>query len=325
MESSGIGQGTPAAYTQPNGGGSAPAEPTGQGGQQPQQGQQPNGDGFRQMFPQISDELWPSVEGNLKQVQGRMTQLEQIAKPLSDAGITDPQQLQGLANFGAHYMQDPAAALTNAVLGVGDQAVPLFLAIAEGLQQQGVIDEDLDLEELAAVATGQGEQYGPDPEGQGMEDVQPDDNGQVPRWAQTLIEQGEQLQNQWSEFQQNQQTQQQRIALNRAVAGVKEQLEQANVPIPEQEGMTPEQVITAAIIAAKGDTGKAVQYFTSVRDAVVAQFAQENGEQPGGSTMPRGAPPTRQQKQSRSGNAFDEANGAAMQYLKSQNTAAAQE
>src|SRR5207237_680584 len=150
----------------------ADAQPpaSGQGVAGAPSGQQPtSADGFRSMFSGISDEMWPQVEPHLRETQSRVTQLEQLSAPFRNAGISDPAEVQGLVQFAQNYQNNP---------------VGVFLDMAVALQEAGVIDQDLDIEELAAVASGQAPS--PNMGGAEPENTVPgqQEGDEVPPWAQ---------------------------------------------------------------------------------------------------------------------------------------------
>lgn len=126
----------------------------------PEQGdQQPKPSGFWGRFPTVPEDQRAVLEPHLKTVQGYITRLEQnYMAPFK--GYT-PQQVQGLAQFAKAFDANP---------------LQTFLTIAHQLQSNGVIHADLDLEILAAVASGREIPEEP------MSNEEPVDDGATDPW-----------------------------------------------------------------------------------------------------------------------------------------------
>lgn len=288
----------PAAGAQPGQG-----DPTQNGGQQP-----PSSDGFRAFFPNVPDEQWSQVEPHLRQVQAHVTRLEQVAKPFIDSGVT-PDEASTLLQFAQAYSDDP---------------VGTWLSQAQALIQNGQLDGDeLNFEELVAIATGQPSQEEP-----GQQELGEPGGPSSPEVArlEAQVEELTGLVGSMAQDRQQEKTQaqarQQNQLLDQTVTTVKDQLKQAGVPAPDDN------LIIASIIASKGNPSAVVQSLTGYKGEVlrgITEPRQETGQPP---RMPRGTPtPPPKQRGTPGGRRddFAEARAGAAQFLKQQNEAAAQE
>jgi len=283
-------QGTPTT-TEPQ----APAQGNGQG-------QQSTADGFWGMFPDIPEEHRSLLEPSLKGVQGHVTKLEQqIAgfKPLMDAGYT-PDQVKGLASFSAAFDQDP--------LGT-------WVAMAQKMQADGLIHEDLDIDELVNVASGKALENG------GF-DEEPVDQGtpQEPDRIAELEAQIAQMREQQAQQSQMTQAQVEDRLLQTQISKIRTTLTEAGIP----EELITDQQIVANLIAHKGVPSEATKSLLSFRDGLLKGFTDKKTESTGELNMPKGSPPAPPKGRTpRDG--FEKARGGAEQFLKQNMAAAAQE
>lgn len=275
----------------------------GQGAPPNGNGQQPSsGDGFRGMFSDINDEQWPTVEPHLRNVQAHVTRLEQVAKPIIDAGL-DQQGVTQLLGFAQNYNQDP---------------VGTWLAMASTLTEAGVLSDELDLDELQAIVTGQ-----PNPNAE-LEDepgvgegdpVVSQLRGQVEQltgMVQSLVDDRQQERTQ-------RETSQQNALLDRTLSTVQQQLKDAGVPAPADE------LIIASIIANKGNPSAVVEQLTGYKGSVLETVTGQRQQQPTAPRMPRGAPVSQQKPKTSSRDPFAGARAGAEQFLKQANEQQAQE
>lgn len=275
----------------PAGGGGAGTATEPSTGQQPQgQPQSQGGAGFRQYFPNVPDEQWALIEPHLGQVQAYTTQLEQSAAPLKqilNQGYT-PETITGLVNFDQQFSRDP--------LG-------MWLRLGEQLQQgqngqQPAIHPDVDLEYLAALARGEDPDAGsaPTPGFPGADGADPSQgaNPQVDQLVQLVQQQQAEIQRLGQELQQDRvqrQTQVQDAVFDRRMAAMREALKQGGWP---EETLTDES-LASAVIAQRGDFAKATKALLDQRSTLLKGFTQQREttqQQPGGTTLPNGAPET---------------------------------
>lgn len=296
IDPGGAGGGAPGAT--PPGTTPPTAQPGGQGGGQ---------GGFReQFFPNVPEEVWGQVEPHVRGVQGHVTQLEQRYAPFK--GYRD-QDLQGLAEFSTAFERDP---------------VGQWIRMAQGLQQatgpngQPLLNPDLDVEHLAALATGQ---LGQD-EPQGGPQVQDNGNGDMPPWAQELMQRIDQLEGGVNQFTSSHRQQVEDAVLKRQVDSMKEQLVKAGYP---EEALSQEGLLST-YIAHRGNVNAAVQSMVQMRMALLKGFTTPNGEPvPSGGddndlTLPNGAPTARPSRKAgrRSSVIKPDVRAGALQYLKKQ-------
>lgn len=253
--------------------GAAPAAlQNGGGGDQGQNGggeqSKGSGGGFNwDLFPDVPEEQRPLLEPHLKQVQGHVTQMEQRFAPFkafADAQ-TDPQYLQGLVAFDQAFNQDPAGT---------------FLKLAENLQKEGSLTNDLDLNVLRSIVEG--------------EEVGGGEEGEVPPYVEEIRRENQELKERLDNRDQQETQTQQQAKLDEAIEGIRGQLKEAGFT---DDNMPDTEIITGLIIAHRGDVDKALASLTNMRDGVLSGFA--NGRKPepnegeksgGGPTMPKGPP-----------------------------------
>lgn len=265
-------------------GGAGPAAgvqtpPGAQGTQQPQ----PQ-DGFRQLFPNIPEEHWSILEPHVREVQGHVSRLEQQLapfKPFADAGL-DAQAAGNLIRFSADFERDP---------------LTMWLQMGRMLQQPGqqgqsVVDPEVDLDYLEAIAKGEDpdEGVGGAPGVPGQQGAQ---NDQVPpelaQYIQGLEQRIDQLQN---GFQQQQVSQQERVQdrmLQQTTNTIREQVKASGYP---EELLTDEEIHTRLMMT-RGNMQAAIKSFVDHRNGLLKNYTEPRTD-PGsqGLEMPNGAPPT---------------------------------
>lgn len=290
--------GAPAPGPTPN------AQPGGQGGGQ---------GGFReQFFPNVPDEIWGQVEPHVRGVQGHVTQLEQRYAPFK--GYRD-QDLQGLAEFSSAFDRDPVGQWIRMAQG---------LQAAQGPNGQPLLNPDLDIEHLAALAAGQLGNEEP-PQGGGLSAPGgAGGNEDIPPWAQALQQELQELRGGFTQSQVQQRQQVEDAVLRRQVDNMRGQLKQAGFP---DEALN-EEGLLSTYIAHRGNVNAAVQSMVQMRMALLKGFTKPNGEpvdQPPNPedndlTLPNGAPQPRVSRKAgrRSSMIKPETRAGALQFLKKQ-------
>lgn len=296
------------------GGGAGTAAPV-----QPAQGQgQPAADnGFWGNFPNVPEDVRPQLEPHLRSVQGHVTQLEQRYapfKPFIDAGL-DAQGAESLIKFSADFERDPVTVWLN-----------MGRMLQNGNGGQPVLDPDIDMDYLAALARGED----PDAGQTAQQGQQPIDGSTDPREQQLLgiIEQlrgeVEELRNGFQQEQVNRQTQMQDRLFERRLTAMRETLKKSGYP----DELLSDENLTARILVAKGNVQQATQGMIDERTALLrgspaVQRATGGTQQP--TNMPKGAPPAppRQKPQHRDGS-WGVARDRATARLRRENIAAAQ-
>lgn len=240
----------------------------------PGQGPEGQGQGFRdQYFPNVPDEQWAIMEPHLQNVNRHVTQTEQRFAPL--ASYT-PEQVQGLASFADAFDRDPRGQ---------------WLQLGTLLQRSGVIDADLDLEYLAALAAGE------DPD-EGQPGGQPNGNGNqqipnvedMPPWAQQLFQEVQQLRGGFDQSQQQSQQVRERAALNHTLTHMRGQLKESGIP----EELLTDQRLTASFIAHGGNAQLAIKDLQDMRTGLLKGVTNPPQPRPGQRELdlPHGAPST---------------------------------
>lgn len=295
-------------------GSGAPAQGVGEPAQvqPPGQGQpDPSTSGFNWgLFPNVDEALRPQLEPHLRGVQGHVTQLEQqlaTYKPFSEAGFT-PEQVQGIAQFSSEYNRNPLGA---------------WLGLAQQMQREGLLGEDLDLDAVAAIASGQEIPQPPEVPGAG---------GLPPEVVQFMQQQAETIQRLEGQvgqlnngFQTQQQTQQQAAqerALQAQLGNMRETLKAQGFP----ETAATDESLQAAIVIARGNVQQAVKNLLDQRTALLQGFVQANQtNQPGQLQTPNGVPTPNVKPAPRNSNdPWAEADAGAANFLRKQNAASAQ-
>lgn len=282
----------------------AVVQPNGQGQPDPGTG------GFNWgLFPDVEEAVRPQLEPHLRNVQGHVTRMEQQLapfKPFTDAGYT-PEQVQGIAEFTSAYNQNPVGAA---------------IGLLAQMQSEGLISDDLDLDAVVAIATGQ---QAPEPiEVPQAQGLAPEVQTYMQQQAETIARlenQIGQLTNGFQNQQSQQQAAQQQALLNQQLGNMRETLKGEGYP---EQAMTDE-ALKSAIVVARGNVQQAVQNLLTQRNALLKGFVKTNQEtQPGSLQMPNGVPQTSTQPKPKSNDPWAVADAGAANFLKKQNAAAAQ-
>lgn len=268
----------------------------------PGQGQPQNGD-FWGMFPNVPTEhralLEPHIRENVLPYVTRLEQQFAPFKPFTEANVT-ADDARGLLQFAIAFEQDP---------------VGQWLRMGQQLQQEGKVHEDTDFEILAKIAAGEEIEDVIDPNDPGAAPQ----NGEIPPWAQQLMQQVQVVSGRLE--QQDQQTvqQQQQAALDQAKTTIRTNLKEAGVP----EELITDELIIGSLIANRGDAGAAEAALLNYRSGVLTnqtEQQQQNGRQP--LETPNGTPPTPKRSTSRRGGSppdgFTGVRGSAQQFLEAQ-------
>jgi len=258
-------------------GGAAPApgtvQPAGDQGQA-----QNESAGFRQYFPDVPDEHWQLIEPHMGRMQGYVTQMQQQMAPFKsfiDSGYS-PEQATNLLRFEQRFAQSP---------------LEVWLELG-GLLQQGqngqppVMDPELDLEHLAALARGEDPDAAP---GVGLTQpgAQPQPGSQDP-YVQGLEAQLQELQ---QSIQQDRSSRQQMIedtVYDRELTKMRQTLVQAGWP----QEMLSDESLGAHVIVHRGDFGQATKSLVDQRAGLLKGFVQNRNPEPQPTDLPNGAPPT---------------------------------
>lgn len=296
--------GAPPAVAQ---GGEGQGQGAGGGDVQPKGG----GEGFNWgLFPDVPEAERPLLEPHLKNVQGHVTKLEQDHAPwkaLAEAGV-DPQAIQSLVAFDQNFSQDPFGT---------------WLALAENMQKEGVLSDELDLSVVKAI------QEGKDAGGEGAggpDNGQPGEGEQIPSWAQQMMQENEELKQRLDGREQSEAAQQRAQQLQTALGQMKSQLTEAGYT---EENLPDDNALTGLLIAHQGDVAKVIASLTGLREGVLKGLTT-NGKEPDdpesggeGPDMPKGAPSVAKRTGGRS-RAFAKANQGAQQMLEAKQRAEAQ-
>lgn len=296
---------TPGGTSAPGAGATPPvAEPAAQP-TQPQSGApdqgQGQGDGFRStFFPNVPDEQWNIIAPHMENVNRHVTQLQQMVAPLR--GYT-PEAVQGLAQFAQQFDADP--------LGQ-------WVQLARMLQQRGVVDAELDLDHLAALAAGEdpdAESATP-PQIPGLDGLPPE----VQQLVGTLQQQVQGLQQRLDQG--DQQTQQRRedAALNAQLNWMRGELKNAQI----DEALLTDQRLLAAFIAHRGNAQAAVRDLQDMRSGFLQGYVQQANpgkqrQQQQLDTSQRGVPKSGERPSNKGGRRgmFSGVSAGAEQYLRS--------
>lgn len=260
--------------------GGAPPAPVGEPAAPPPQGQpqpgapgqgQPQGNGFRQtFFANVPDDQWAVIEPHMANVNRHVDQLQQTYAPLK--GMS-PQAVQNLAQFSQQFETDP---------------VGQWIRLAQALQQRGIVDPDLDLEYLSAIAMGQDP---PEDEPQ----QQQNGNGLDPNnpLTQTVLDLQKQIEQLSGQFTQQNQTQRERaedVALQRQLGFMKQKLQEGGFP----DNVLTNEFLLSSFIAHRGDANRAIESATGLRTNMLSGFVQDPTKKQQTKQdldMPNGAPP----------------------------------
>lgn len=244
------------------------------------QGQTPQGEaGFRQYFPNVPDEHWALIEPHIGQVEAHTTQLQQQMAPfkqLTDAGYT-PDVLQGLVNFDQQFNGAP---------------LNTWLQLGTTLQQQGLLDKDVDLEYLAAIANGEDPDAGSTPDATlGVESEGLPQDAQTQQLLGTITQLQDRIDQLESGLQDQDRTRQEQIQdriLEQRMGQMREALTKSGWP----EDQLSDEYLTAQVITHRGDFQAATKSMMDQRSALLKGFAEQRNTPPPPTDLPNGAPPT---------------------------------
>lgn len=317
---------TPIATPPTQGAGAAPpadgqtgsGQPTGQG-----QGQ----GGFNWgLFPSVPEEQRTLLEPHLRDVLGHVTKVEQQWAPykfLQESGV-QADQLRGILSFSEAFDKDP---------------VGTWYSMAQQMAENGVLPEDLDVEDLGRILQGlpPADQGAPQGQGQpGQPQMTPEMQGMMQMFQQMLAPLTEKLQGVENYVQSQQQRETQRTQdqlLTQSLTGMKDQLKAAGFPeeiFGNEEGQISDQYLTGQIVAHRGDVSTAVQSINTLRNGILKGFAGGPTPKPGQGelNMPNGAPPTPGKAEASArnkGDGFSEARAGAENFLRQAQNASAQQ
>lgn len=287
-------------YSAPNPGGGpqgAPAPNPTPAPPQPAPGQgQGQGDGFRQQyFANVPDDVWGQVEPHIRGVQGHVTQMEQRYAPLRGYS---PEAVQGLASLAAAFDRDPLGA---------------WIDLAQRLQAQRHLPEDIDLEHLGKLVRGED-----------IEDEEPvvpdgglDPNNPLTKEVLQLRQLVQQLQGGFQQFTSQQRERTEDVALRRQLEWMKNELKGGGI----DENLITDEALLSSYIAHRGNVQAAVKqaldYRTGLLKGVVNE--PERRQQQQELDLPNGAPPTGKKPGSNRRGMFGGVEAAAEQAVRNAN------
>jgi hypothetical protein len=263
--------------------------------QQQQQQQRPNG--FWGRFPNVPEDQRAVLEPHLKEVQRYVTRMEQqYVAPFK--GYT-PQQVQGLANFAKNFDANP---------------LQVFLNMAQQLQQTGIIHDNLDLESLALIATGQDL---PDDVAGASNSNENDPWADAPPWALQIKARQDAEEQQRQESQRAEAERRENAVLDHSIKTLREKMVSAGFPEELANGWD-ERDLVARFITHNGSVEGVLKTLNDVRAAILKGAVQPNENDP---TLPNGVPPTsrtplQRRAAGRKGDPFAQASAAAEQQLR---------
>jgi len=248
------------------------------------QGQAQQGSaGFRQYFPDVPDEHWQLIEPHMGRMQGYVTQLQQQAAPFKqfiDSGYT-AEQAANLLQFEQRFGQSP---------------LEVWIELGQLLQQGNngqppVMDPEVDLEHLAALARGEdpdaapGAAYGPP--GAQQFDPQTVDPGLM-EYVRGLEAKVQELDQGIQQDRTQRQTVVQDRLYDQELSKMRQTLQQAGWP-PE---MLSDESLGAQVIVHRGNFGQATKALVDQRTGLLKGFTDNRNQEPEPTDLPNGAPPT---------------------------------
>jgi len=230
------------------------------------------------------------LEPHIREVQGHVTNLESQLAPFrqfSDAGLT-PQAAEGLIRFSADFEKDP--------LGMWVKMGRMLQQSQNG--QAPVVDPDVDIDYLEALARGQDPDAGllAAPEGvqPGQQPPQDPGNGQLPpelmQYVQGLQQQVQILADELRGDRASRQEAVQERILDNQLAAMKKAVTDAGWP----EDLISDQDLYARLITHGGNAQAAIKSMVDIRGGLLKGFTEghQQRQQPGDPNLPNGAPPT---------------------------------
>lgn len=284
-------------------------------------GTTPQPDQFWGLFPDVPEEMRAQLEPHLKTVQGHVTKLQQQLAPFKsfvDRGY-DPQQIQGLFTFSENFDRDPLST---------------WLQIGQLLQQpdpttgKSTIHEDLDLEILHKVATGQEIDDDPTAAAQTAGQLPTGAEGanlppEVTQLIQDLRQKVETLESGFNDEKVQRQSATQQRLLKGAVENIRTTLKEAGYTDDQLAQHVPEETIRAMLVSTNGNAAQAAQRLVDLRSGILSSIVDTGGQPKpldtsGGVPKPK-TPPTRNPR-----DGFEASRPGATDFLRRQNRAAAQ-
>lgn len=292
--------------TAPSGTPETPPPSTGQATQRSEQGRQQRQqaheaterpDGFWGRFPTVPEDQRSVLEPHLKSVQAYVTRLEQTTAPIRELRYT-PQQVQGLAQFAKAFDANP---------------LQTFLTMAQQLQRQGVIHDDLDLEVLAAVVQGQE----PPDSGEEYDDGTGDPWETAPPWAQEIRSKFQTQEQREQETARAQQEAREDQVLNNEVKVIKNALKADGWPEEYLNNEGLERDLIARFIVHNGSRESVLNELKNLRTSLLQGIVKPDGEPVELSRgVPGGASATSRRARQRPGDSFAQASAGAEQHLR---------
>lgn len=309
------GGGGTAVATPPDPGAAGGAGPAGPGTVPGDQGQA-GGEGIWNNFPEVPQEHRAIVEPHLRKVMGHATQLEQQLapfKPFLDSGL-DAQTAAGILAFNQKFDQNP---------------LQTWLDLGKHLQQQQgqggrmVVDPDVDLDYLSALARGEDPDAGQTPAA-GTPGAGPPQDQNADGWTQREMQLYQMVQGLQTQLQQTQEglqqdrvTQQQRV-MDRLHANKLGQMREELIKAGYAKEQLSDEVLNAHVLTARGRFDVATKMLVDHRNAIL-QGSLTPQNQPAPTELPNGAPasPSRQKPSRRdNGDPFKSGTKAAEARLK---------
>jgi hypothetical protein len=209
------------------------------------------------MFPDVPEEQRALLEPHLRNVQGHVTKMEQQYAPYKsviDSGISGD-ELQGLIALNQSFNQDPVNA---------------WLQLAANMQQQNLLSDDLDLDAVRAILEGKAEI---DDGTEGSEGTPGADGDEVPQYVREMQDELRALREEREGEAQSKKAEAQQQQLEQTLTGMKAQLKEAGFT-DEQLGTEEfENLLTSAIITARGNPDEALKQILALRDSTMKGLA----------------------------------------------------
>lgn len=256
----------------------------------PTNGTAPEGQGqggneaFWTMFPNVPEDVRPTLEPHIRDVQAYVTRIEQESAPFRQLPSDEAQQL---LRFNSDLNSDPVSA---------------WIQLGQALQRHQLpdgryaVDPEVDLDYLAQLANGEDPEagtpaFGEEPGAgvQGQDDVSP----QVLGYIQRLEAEVEELKSGFQEDRTSRQTQIQDQLYQRRLGQLKSGLIKSGWP----EELITDQYLTSAVVTARGDFQQAAKMLLDQRQGLLKGLA-ERRTSPQDLDMPNGVPnsPSREER-----------------------------
>lgn len=250
------------------------------------------------LFPDVPEEQRPLLQPHLRNVLGHVTRLEtQYApfKPFIQAGLTRPEEIQGLLGFTQSFDQDP---------------VETWYNLGKSLQEGRVLTGDIDFAEVRNIIDGNIQSDSEDGLPEGVDPNEP--LGMALARVQELEEKVNKIETVGEQERTQRQQQIEERLLHKAVTDMKAELREAGIP----EDRVTDQMLHGLIITHRGDHQAAIGSLLGFRDGSVRATLQNHTTRRAEVNAPRGAPPAPRPNQSR--DPWTRARMGAEQFLKQQ-------